>query len=100
VLNEEQDREQSVPKQYVKFRGFKADEGNGSNEEKYPEKKERSSADEDGKGHHGVWDKLLHKYLSLRDHLPEGNIMDSAIMGNLSLPWRKSNARIVTYSVC
>jgi hypothetical protein len=40
VLNEEQQREQSVPQQHLEFRGIKAEYGNGSDDEKYSVKKE------------------------------------------------------------
>ena len=40
MLNEEQQREQSVPQQYLVFRGTKADYGNRSDDQKYSEKKE------------------------------------------------------------
>ncbi len=34
----------------------------------------------------------------LSDYLADGNIMNSAIIGNLPLPWRKSNVKILILS--
>jgi hypothetical protein len=65
VLDEEQDRKQPVPEQYLVFRCIQTDDGNGSDEEKYSEKKERSSTDNNGKSHHGVWDKTVHRQPTL-----------------------------------
>jgi hypothetical protein len=65
VLNEEQHTEQSVPQQCLVFRCIKADEGNGPNDEKDAEKKERSSANEDGKSHYSVCDKTVHRQPTL-----------------------------------
>jgi hypothetical protein len=67
VLDEEQHTEQSVPQQYLVFRGIKAGDSNGPNDEKDAEKKERSSADDNGKGHHGVWDKTVHRQPPLQN---------------------------------
>ena len=65
VLDEEQDRKQPVPEQYLVFRGIKVGDSNGPNDEKDAEKKERSSTDDNGKNHYGVCDKKVHKYPTL-----------------------------------
>jgi hypothetical protein len=67
VLDEEQDRKQPVPEQYLVFRGIKAGDSNGPNDEKYSEKKERSSADDNGKSHDGVCDKTVHREPTLQN---------------------------------
>jgi hypothetical protein len=49
------------------FRGTKTDYGNGSDDKKYSEKKERSPANEDSNSHHGVCGKMFHRQHTLQD---------------------------------
>ena len=67
VLNEEQDGQHRVPEERLAFRDIKTDRGNGSDDQKYSEKKERSPADEDGQGHHRVCGKTVHRRHPLQD---------------------------------
>ena len=67
VLDEEQDRKQPVPEQYLVFRDIKAGDSNGPNDEEDAEKKERYSANEDGKSHYSVCDKTVHREPTLQN---------------------------------
>lgn len=49
------------------FRGTKTDYGDGPDDQKYSEKKERPPADEDSHSHHRVCGKTVHRQHTLQD---------------------------------